>query len=109
VRQLQPAARFEVSRTAIKGPAPRIGEHTREVLRELAYSEQDVENMIADKSVRAAAGERGKTSMSKPEKVALLVGAGDAIGAAVAKRLAEGGFTVCIARRDAEKSRQLGE
>jgi NAD(P)-dependent dehydrogenase (short-subunit alcohol dehydrogenase family) len=47
--------------------------------------------------------------MSKPEKVALLVGAGDAIGAAVAKRFAEGGFTVCIARREAEKSRRLGE
>ena len=47
--------------------------------------------------------------MSKPERVALLVGAGDAIGAAVAKRFAEGGFTVCIARREADKSRQLGE
>jgi NAD(P)-dependent dehydrogenase (short-subunit alcohol dehydrogenase family) len=47
--------------------------------------------------------------MSKLEKVALLVGAGDAIGAAVAKRFAEGGFTVCIARRKAEKSHQLGE
>jgi NAD(P)-dependent dehydrogenase (short-subunit alcohol dehydrogenase family) len=47
--------------------------------------------------------------MSKPEKVALLVGAGDAIGAAVAKRFAEGGFTVCIARREGDKSRQLGD
>jgi NAD(P)-dependent dehydrogenase (short-subunit alcohol dehydrogenase family) len=47
--------------------------------------------------------------MSKPGKVALLVGAGDAIGAAVASRFAEGGFTVCIARREAEKSRELGE
>jgi NAD(P)-dependent dehydrogenase (short-subunit alcohol dehydrogenase family) len=47
--------------------------------------------------------------MSKSEKVALLVGAGDAIGAAVARRFAEGGFTVCIARREAEKSRELGE
>jgi NAD(P)-dependent dehydrogenase (short-subunit alcohol dehydrogenase family) len=47
--------------------------------------------------------------MSKPGKVALLVGAGDAIGAAVARRFAEGGFTVCIARREAEKSRELGE
>ena len=42
-------------------------------------------------------------------KVALLVGAGDAIGAAVAKRFAQGGFTVCVARRDAAKSDQLGE
>jgi NAD(P)-dependent dehydrogenase (short-subunit alcohol dehydrogenase family) len=36
--------------------------------------------------------------------VALLVGAGDAIGAAVARRFAAGGYRVCIARRDPEKS-----
>jgi crotonobetainyl-CoA:carnitine CoA-transferase CaiB-like acyl-CoA transferase len=58
VRQPKPAARFETSKTAIKGPAPHIGEHTREVLRELAYSDRDIEKMIADKSVRAAAGEK---------------------------------------------------
>lgn len=39
--------------------------------------------------------------------VALLVGAGDAIGAAVATRFAEGGFAVRIARRDAAKSDEL--
>jgi NAD(P)-dependent dehydrogenase (short-subunit alcohol dehydrogenase family) len=39
--------------------------------------------------------------------VALLVGAGDAIGAAVARRFAAGGYTVCVARRDAEKSRSV--
>src|SRR3954468_14052429 len=39
--------------------------------------------------------------------MALLVGAGDAIGAAVARRFAAGGYTVCIARRDAEKSRSV--
>ena len=39
--------------------------------------------------------------------VALLVGAGDAIGAAVARRFAVGGYCVCVARRDAEKSRSL--
>ena len=47
--------------------------------------------------------------MPEPKKVALLVGAGDAIGAAVARRFARGGFTVCVARRDAAKSDQLGE
>jgi len=36
--------------------------------------------------------------------VVLLVGAGDAIGAAVARRFAKGGYAVCIARRDAAKS-----
>lgn len=44
-----------------------------------------------------------------PRKVALLVGAGDAIGAAVARRFALGGFTVCIARREPEKSNDLIE
>jgi len=44
------------------------------------------------------AGDRG---------VAMLVGAGDAIGAAVARRFAKGGFTVCVARRDAAKSQGL--
>jgi NAD(P)-dependent dehydrogenase (short-subunit alcohol dehydrogenase family) len=39
--------------------------------------------------------------------VALLVGAGDAIGAAVARRFATDGYTVCVARRDPEKSRTL--
>src|SRR5271169_288851 len=39
--------------------------------------------------------------------VALLVGAGDAIGAAVARRFAAGGYSVCVARRDAEKSRNV--
>jgi NAD(P)-dependent dehydrogenase (short-subunit alcohol dehydrogenase family) len=39
--------------------------------------------------------------------VALLVGAGDAIGAAVARRFAAGGCSVCMARRDPEKSRSI--
>lgn len=39
--------------------------------------------------------------------VAILVGAGDAIGAAVARRFASGGYTVCICRRDAAKSQGL--
>src|ERR1700719_4630879 len=42
-------------------------------------------------------------------QVALLVGAGDAIGAAVARRFATGGYKVCIARRDAAKSAALIE
>jgi NAD(P)-dependent dehydrogenase (short-subunit alcohol dehydrogenase family) len=40
-------------------------------------------------------------------RVALLVGAGDAIGASVARRFATGGYSVCVARRDAEKSRRV--
>src|SRR4051812_29809283 len=45
--------------------------------------------------------------MAKDRGVAILVGAGDAIGAAVARRFAKGGYTVCICRRDAAKSQAL--
>jgi len=45
--------------------------------------------------------------MTDPRGVAMLVGAGDAIGAAVARRFARGGLTVCVARRDAAKSKGL--
>lgn len=54
VRQPKPAAQFAVNQSAIKGPAPRIGEHTREVLREIGYSDAEIEKMIAEKAVRAA-------------------------------------------------------
>jgi crotonobetainyl-CoA:carnitine CoA-transferase CaiB-like acyl-CoA transferase len=54
VRQPKPAARFEVNEAAIGGPAPRIGEHSREVLRELGYDESAIEKMISDKAVRVA-------------------------------------------------------
>lgn len=43
--------------------------------------------------------------MSQPAEkpVALIVGAGDYIGAAIAKRFAAGGFTVCMGRRNGDK------
>jgi crotonobetainyl-CoA:carnitine CoA-transferase CaiB-like acyl-CoA transferase len=54
VRQPKPAARFELNEAVIGGPAPRIGEHTRQVLCELGYDEDAISRMIADKSVRLA-------------------------------------------------------
>ncbi len=39
--------------------------------------------------------------------VCFVVGAGDYIGAAIAKRFAAGGYTVCLARRNGEKSAAL--
>ena len=47
--------------------------------------------------------------MSKQKGAVLLVGAGEAIGAAVARRFAEGGYKVCIARREAAKSEALAD
>jgi NAD(P)-dependent dehydrogenase (short-subunit alcohol dehydrogenase family) len=47
--------------------------------------------------------------MAEAQKVAILVGAGDAIGAAVARRFAKGGYRVCICRREAAKSQAFVE
>ncbi|WP_291848707.1 CoA transferase [Bradyrhizobium sp.] len=54
VRQPKPAARFERNPSAIGGPAPRLGEHSRDVLRGLGYDDSAIERMIADKVLRAA-------------------------------------------------------
>ena len=42
-------------------------------------------------------------SSSEAKKVALIVGAGDYIGAAISKRFAKEGYTVCLGRRNVEK------
>jgi crotonobetainyl-CoA:carnitine CoA-transferase CaiB-like acyl-CoA transferase len=52
VRQPKPAARFELNEAAIGGPAPRIGEHTREVLSELGYDDSAINRMVEEKAVR---------------------------------------------------------
>jgi crotonobetainyl-CoA:carnitine CoA-transferase CaiB-like acyl-CoA transferase len=54
VRQPKPAARFDTDEAAIGGPAPRIGQHTREVLRDLGYGDAAIDQMIEQKAVRAA-------------------------------------------------------
>lgn len=54
VRQPKPAARFEVNEATIGGPAPRVGEHSRIVLRDLGYNDAAIDKMIADKAVRVA-------------------------------------------------------
>jgi crotonobetainyl-CoA:carnitine CoA-transferase CaiB-like acyl-CoA transferase len=54
VRQPKPAARFELNESAIAGPAPRIGEHSHEVLVELGYDERAIDKMVEDKAVRLA-------------------------------------------------------
>ena len=122
MRQPKPAARFEINASAVGGPAPRVGEHSRAVLREIGYSEAAVERMIADKAVRAAAGrlmdinaiDRNNVQLREVRYVetkacVLLIGAGDGIGAAVARRFAEGGYKVCIARRDKDEIGSAGE
>jgi crotonobetainyl-CoA:carnitine CoA-transferase CaiB-like acyl-CoA transferase len=53
VRQPKPSARFSLNEASIGGPAPRIGEHSREVLRELGYDENAINKMIEACTVRA--------------------------------------------------------
>src|SRR5437879_3176540 len=54
VRQPKPAARFEINQAAIGGPAPRVGEHSHEVLRELGYDDDAIDKMIGARAVRVA-------------------------------------------------------
>ena len=53
IRQPKPAARFESNEARIGGPAPRVGQHTRDILQELDFSQAEIEQMISDRSVRA--------------------------------------------------------
>jgi len=46
--------------------------------------------------------------MAQP-KVALVIGAGEATGGAIARRFAREGYTACVTRRDAEKLKTLVE
>ena len=43
---------------------------------------------------------------TEPRKVIAIVGAGDAIGAAVGRRFARGGYTVCLIRGLLKKPRR---
>lgn len=43
------------------------------------------------------------TTNSAAAKVALVIGAGDSTGSAIARRFAAGGYTACMTRRDAHK------
>jgi crotonobetainyl-CoA:carnitine CoA-transferase CaiB-like acyl-CoA transferase len=54
VRQPQPAARFERTPAEIHGPAPRIGEHSAEILAELGIGAAEVEQLAVEKIVRLA-------------------------------------------------------
>jgi crotonobetainyl-CoA:carnitine CoA-transferase CaiB-like acyl-CoA transferase len=53
VRQARPAARFDRTPAQIGGAAPRIGEHTGEILAEIGYTEAEIEALKTLKAARS--------------------------------------------------------
>jgi len=54
VRQPQPAAVFDDTPSEIRGPAPSLGEHTRDILSELGLTEDAIESLIASGAAKAS-------------------------------------------------------
>jgi len=52
VRQPKPAARFDRTPAHIRGPAPRIGEHSATILAELGFGAAEIERLATEKIVR---------------------------------------------------------
>lgn len=51
VRQARPAAQFDKTPAEFKAPAPKLGEHTRQILADLGYDEEQQRALIDKKSV----------------------------------------------------------
>jgi crotonobetainyl-CoA:carnitine CoA-transferase CaiB-like acyl-CoA transferase len=56
IRQARPPARFAASPASIRRLPPRLGQHTREVLREVGYADGEIEKLVEEKAVGVAAG-----------------------------------------------------
>jgi len=54
IRQARPPARFSESPASVHRLAPRLGEHTREVLREAGYADAEIDQLIEQKAIVAA-------------------------------------------------------
>lgn len=54
IRQARPPARFSASPAEVRRPAPLLGEHTREVLREVGYAPAEIDSLIENKAIGAA-------------------------------------------------------
>ena len=55
IQQARPPARFSESPATIRRMPPRLGEHTREVLTEVGYSEADIEALLGAKAIGESA------------------------------------------------------
>ena len=47
IRTVRPPVRFGEADCALRHPAPRLGQHSREILREAGLAEAEVEDLIA--------------------------------------------------------------
>ena len=54
IRQARPPARFSASPAGIHRLPPKLGEHSREVLREVGYSEAEIDGLVEKKAVGGA-------------------------------------------------------
>ena len=54
VRQPFPAARFQLTESSLRLPAPKLGQHSLEILAELGYSESECNELIEGSVVRQA-------------------------------------------------------
>ena len=52
VRQARPAARFDKTASTLRMPAPKLGEHSLEILRSLGYDDNRCDELFADGIVR---------------------------------------------------------
>ena len=57
IRQARPAARFSKTPAGLQRSAPMLGEHTREALIDLGYSDADIDRLLADGVAGVASGE----------------------------------------------------
>lgn len=55
IRSMGPASRWSETQPDAPRPAPRLGEHSVEVLRELGYNDDEIQSMIASRVTQSAA------------------------------------------------------
>jgi len=54
IRVVRPPVRFGAADCALRLPAPRLGEHSREILREAGFGEREVDDLLARRIAIAA-------------------------------------------------------